>query len=342
MKTRILTIVVVLLSLIPHQAQAVENGEDVKGNAFVVPIATDLGNGKGSGCSGTLIAQSIVVTAGHCVLDAEGLVTKNVYVGLAGSSQGSATVEDKIIDVKITSTFKNGPTNLVGEDDLAFLILGKSQPVRIPIVLASDKQAADFKSAGAVLKTMGYGNYANSGNDPATYPKSFTGTFLVQASARSNSDYMISTEGRVCTGDSGAPILNITATQVTLVGIVTGAAGLSTSNKCGQKNNDGKYWTLFTLVGRYADLAFAAANDVMNAQNETIAKQEIDIADLRIEAEASTNTSSDLIIQLGAANATIADLRKKLPQTIVCVKGKLKKTLAGINPKCPSGYKVKR
>jgi hypothetical protein len=42
------------------------------------------------------------------------------------------------------------------------------------------------------------------------------------------------------------------------------------------------------------------------------------------------------------ANATIAELRKKLPQTILCLKGNLKKTLAGINPKCPAGYKVKK
>jgi V8-like Glu-specific endopeptidase len=217
-------------------AQAVENGEDATGSAFVVPISIDNGNGKYSGCSGTLLAPSIVVTAGHCVLDANGLLTKSVYVGLAGSSQNSITLNDKITAVQITSTFQTTAGGKVQDDDLAFLTLGKPQPLRIPIILASEKQVVEFKSKASPLKSIGYGSYTNLGTETVTYPKSFDGTFSSVNSVYSNSAYMASTSGRSCTGDSGAPILNITATQVTLVGILTGTQR-GDNDKCGQKQS---------------------------------------------------------------------------------------------------------
>ena len=117
---RLLVAVLALVFLIGgiSPLQAVENGDDATGNAFVVPISTDEGDGKYIGCTGTLIAPSIVVTAGHCVLDANGLLTKNVYVGLAGSARSSISLSDKISAVQITSTFQNTAGGKVQDDDL--------------------------------------------------------------------------------------------------------------------------------------------------------------------------------------------------------------------------------
>ena len=84
-----------VLTLLPIQAHAVENGDDATGNGFVVPILIDRGNSQRTACSGALIAPSIVVTAAHCLIDVNGLVTKNVYVGIAGSALSSITNEDK-------------------------------------------------------------------------------------------------------------------------------------------------------------------------------------------------------------------------------------------------------
>jgi len=75
-------------------AKAVENGTDATGSQFVVPIKTEVSPGLATSCSGALISPYIVVTAGHCVLDPNGLVSSRVFVGQAGSSLQSVTTGD--------------------------------------------------------------------------------------------------------------------------------------------------------------------------------------------------------------------------------------------------------
>ena len=79
-----------------NHALAIENGTDATGNSIAVPIKIQLSPTNTAECTGALIAPSIVVTAGHCVLDQSGLVTKSIYVGKAGSSMNSVTTDDTI------------------------------------------------------------------------------------------------------------------------------------------------------------------------------------------------------------------------------------------------------
>jgi hypothetical protein len=356
-KLLILLSALFLFSSLVSPAQAIENGDDATGSGFVVPILLDKGNGKYGGCSGALLAPSIVVTAGHCVLDANGVLTKNVYVGMAGSSASLITLADKISTIQITSTFKNTP--VIDDDDLAYLTLVKPQAVRTPITLASEKQIIDFKSLKVNLKTFGYGVYGDTSSEVVTTPKSMEGTFSNINSIYTNSGYMTSTKANACQGDSGAPILNITASQVTLVGILTGGAG---SVKCTKKSSDGSYLTLFTLVGRYANLAFSAATDVMNAQERVLNSQVSQIADKESLLNQATISLSSTRNELTIAQATLNEttlrkgeiqaeldnlkadieaLKKKLPQTIICVKGKLTQKVTAVMPKCPKGFALK-
>jgi secreted trypsin-like serine protease len=340
MKLKTIGVLIFLSALLPLQANAVENGVDATGSSFVVPISIDKGNGKSILCSGTLIAPSIAVTAGHCVLDANGLLAKNIYVGIAGSAYKSITASDLIRSVQITSTFQSASGGTVGDDDLAFITLGKPQPLRTPIILASEKQITDFKNRGLTLKSMGYGYYSNSGTEDTSFPQSFDGIFSQANSGYSNSAFLASTLATACGGDSGGPVLNISATQVTLVGVLTGISR-GPNDRCGQKSTDGNYYSLFTLVGRYANLAFSAATEVMNLQDLENKSQSSKIYDLEVQLEVSTTEAGEVNSLLDEANATIAELRKQLPQTISCVKGKVTKKITDFKPKCPAGYKKK-
>lgn len=336
MKLRILVALIVFLAMFPIQAHAIENGEDAAGSGFVVPILIDRGNGQRSVCSGALIAPSIVVTAGHCVLDAKGVLTKNIYVGQAGSALSSVTNEDKISTIQITSTFKNTP--IVDDDDLAFLTLGKSQALSLPVVIASEKQLAEFRNSKASLKAFGYGAYGDTSTVVVTTPRSMEGIFSNIPTFVTNSAYMTSTKASSCKGDSGSPILNITATQVTIVGIIAGGAA---SVNCSKKASDGTYRTIFTIIGRYTSLAFSAAIDVMDAQSQKILSDRETLMALANKLNDATISNLQAQSDLDEANATIIALNKKLPQTITCVKGKLSKKVTAASPKCPTGYKKK-
>lgn len=306
-----LLFVSVLTISISVPAQAVENGVDAAGSQFVVPIKTEISPGLAISCSGALISPFIVVTAGHCVLDPNGLVSSKVYVGQAGSSLQSVTTGDSIDSIKITSTFQGGANKTVGDDDLAFITLKKPQSLPIPVQLASESEVLAIKNAGGQLKVIGYGKYGDNSEELVTSPKSFTGSYSKENSAFSNSAFLESTIANSCSGDSGAPILSVTATQVTLIGILTG----STRSKNCSKLQNGKYYTLFTLVGRYANLAFSSASYTINTINDQYNKVLENSEQTKSQLTKSNSTLSNLTDELFLVQELLKEATKRKEET---------------------------
>jgi len=352
-KIFLLSLSTVLLFSVTAPVQAVENGVDATGSPFVVPIKIQADASSVHTCSGALIAASIVVTAGHCVLDNNGLVTKLVYVGKAGSSMESVTTADLINTVQISSNFHTGISGLVGDDDLAFLTLSKPQPMQVPISLASEVQYTALKNSQGPLKLIGYGRYGATSTQNVTYPNSYEGSYSsVAPTGFPNSAYIQSSKANACVGDSGSPIISTTATSITVVGILT---GVKLNGSCTEAFG-GLYYGLFTLIGRYSNLAFASTVDQMNLLQNAKDEAESKIAALQSNVDSQVTQIAQLQYNLDEANSalqtaqeTITQLQTQVaglialaPKALYCVKGKLTQKVVAVKPKCPAGYVVKK
>lgn len=329
MKSKLIALIAsVIFSSSSFPAQAVEGGIDAAGSQFVVPIKIQKTSSTVGSCSGALIAPYIVVTAAHCVLDSSGLTTEKIYVGLAGSSMESISTGDIIDSVQITSSFQSGLNSSVGQDDLAFLTLKKPQPMSTPVFLASESEMTALKNASAPLRLFGYGAYGDTSEEKVSSPKSYTGTFSQFTTPLPNSGYLESTGANACRGDSGGPVLSITASKVTVIGIVTGS---SLNKSCSKAESSGKYYAIFTLIGRYSNLAFASATRTMTTLSESYEKTRTDLEAANVLFEDSSINLADTQDQLDALQSSLNNYKKSM----TTLNAKLKK-ICSARPK-PKG-----
>ena len=90
-----------------------------------------------------------------------------------------------------------------------------------------------------------------------------------------------------------------------------------------------------------ADKAAAEADAALAAAEKAAAEADAALAAAE-KADAARAKAQEVADKAAAAKAAAAKAAASKKSTITCIKGKLTKKVTAVNPKCPSGYKVKK
>jgi secreted trypsin-like serine protease len=336
MRIKTFFVFVVFASLISSTspALAIQGGESATGSQYVVPVNIQTSSSLYVSCSGAVITARVVATAGHCVLDTSGLISKQILVGEPGSLNKPTTEWSKVSKVLIDDSYTgNTSAGKIGNSDIALLILETPLTNVAKVNFASDVMFTSLKNSLSKVRFFGYGVTTDSGARTEE-PRFLDANFTLLTASDPNSSLISSSAGGGCVGDSGAPVLSITPTKVTLIGILTGG---NSSNMCGRKESDGKYLAFITNLSRFSNLvatAIAEAGDMAQVESmASIESFETERNDLQTEL---ADTREKLTKEL---NDLISAIKQSGLKYVKCTKGNSTKTVVGKSPTCPKGFK---
>lgn len=170
------------------EREAIINGTVDAADPAVVMVRTE----SGLYCTGTLVADSLVLTAAHCL---DGSAQVGVGFGLDGWSTPAAVAQ------QIAHPLWNGDYN--AGHDVALLVLASSVSGVTPIPLSGDWAAA---RPGDTLRIVGYGDDTAPTNTGFGTKRSAS----VTARSAANAGLIAVSEAsgtQTCHGDSGGPAL---------------------------------------------------------------------------------------------------------------------------------------
>jgi len=341
MRIKSICAVAVALSLMTQiPTFAIEGGSSALGSQYVVPINITTSITSFRICSGAVVTSRVIATAGHCVLDTSELISKQILVGEPGSLNKPMTDWAKVSKVLVDETYRgNTSTGGIGLSDIALLVLEKPLVNVAEIDLASDAVFTSLKNSGSKVRFFGYGFTTDSGTK-TDEPKFLDANLTTLDTVDPNSTMISSKLGAACGGDSGAPVLSITPTKVTLLGVLTGG----TSATCSRKEPDGNYLAFVTNLSRFSNLvakALVYSGEVVEAENSSL-------------ADAAQQEKQDLQTELNSTIQELVDTREKLNKEIENLvlaiskagfkvlkcknKGSLR-IVVGKSPTCPKGFK---
>ena len=242
LRTFLLALVASAAFLVPD-AQAVVGGSDAPEGKY--PYVAHVTINKAFGCTGTLVAPTWVVTAGHCssltgAVAATPIGTPGALIDVrlnsirAHEGQGQAAAVKNVV-VAPDYLFLNGDSN-----DVALLEL--AEPVDLPTVKIANGSERSLWTAGTLATIAGFGLTEDGGDPPAVLQEARVPITTDEYAAKAYSGFENETqlgagypEGGVdtCQGDSGGPLLVPGGGSYRLVGDTSYGEGCAQAGKPG-------------------------------------------------------------------------------------------------------------
>lgn len=340
-----------LLSLQPS-SQAAYRGDPAIGNERVVMLAPS--SRFISGCSGSLIAPRIVLTAAHC-LDSTGLV---VYAPNAIIGTAQTPIPILVRKAFVASDYQPSTSNRGPVQDFMVLVLDSVLADVKPMRIASFEDIERIKRNSLEVIQIGYGAKdirPNSMFGPTNFPTRIVSKLresayvqddvtkqLVAVNPLALLNTVNSPEKTMCGGDSGSPLYLQEGNEYVYIGAMSAVNGIAChialddpmrKNEFWQKNTMGVYYpaaSFLPLIKQAED--FLKSEIVREEQEAKVA------AELKAKQEQEAKAAAEL--KGKQEPAPKADASKKVA-TITCVKGKTSKKITAIKPKCPNGFRRK-